>query len=166
MVNDLKKRAKKNRLAVDEVKKYDHVWAVIDTDVAIREGFWNAVIQKADAKGVKLAHSTPCFEYWLLLHLKMTTRSDLVNGDAAKKVFKEELGRDYSTNRRVAEDAIASIQPQWPIAMTHAQQVRQGHKSAGTQSPANPSTEVDILACSMNDSAQPHNRKIPCRSSS
>lgn len=163
-VDALKKRAKQNQIAVNEVKKYDHVWAVIDTDVAIREGFWNEVTQKAINKGVKLAHSTPCFEYWLLLHLKMTTRSDLVNGAAAKKAFKDELGRDYSTNRAVAEIAIASILPNWPTAVSNAQKVRKAHESAGTQSPANPSTEVDLLVCAMNDSAQPHNRKIPCRS--
>ncbi len=156
---------KKGQLAVDEVKHYDHVWAVIDTDVATRGGFWNDVMQKVDGKGVRLAHSTPCFEYWLLLlHLKKTTRSDLVDGDSAKKAFKNELRMDYSTNREVAEKAMANILPDWPTAVMHAQEIRLGHESAGTVPPANPSTEVDLLACAMNDSAQPHNRKIPCGS--
>lgn len=163
-VDALRKRVKKGQLAVDEVKHYDHVWAVIDTDVATRGGFWNDVMQKADGKGVRLAHSTPCFEYWLLLHLKKTTRSDLVDGDSAKKAFKNELGMDYSTNREVAEKAMANILPDWPTAVMHAQEIRLGHESAGTVPPANPSTEVDLLACAMNDSAQPHNRKIPCGS--
>lgn len=165
-INKLKNRAKKNLLAVNEVKKYDHVWAVIDTDVATRGGFWNDVNQKANAAGVKLAHSTPCFEYWLLLHLRKTTRSDLMNGDAAKRAFKGELGKDYSTNREVAEEAIASILPNWPTAVKYAQEVRQGHETAGTKIPANPSTDVDLLTCAMNDSALPHNRKIKCKNSS
>jgi len=163
-VEDLKSRVKKDQIAVDEVKRYDHVWAVIDTDVATRKGFWNDVVQKAKSKGVRLAHSTPCFEYWLLLHLKKTTRADLVNGDAAKKAFENEPGQDYSTNRKVAETAIASILPNWPTAVKYAQEVRSGNEATGTPTPANPSTEVDLLACAMNDSAQPHNRKIPCRS--
>lgn len=158
-MNHLKKRAKKNRLAVSEVRKYDHVWTVIDTDVATRQGFWNEVVQRADAKGVKIASSTPCFEYWLLLHLKKTTRTDLKNGNAAKKTFKKELGMDYSTSKNVAEEAMARILPEWPTAIIHAEQVRKAHESAGTASPANPSTEVDFLVRAMNDSAQPHNRK-------
>lgn len=162
-VKALKKRVKDDQIAVDEVKKYDHVWAVIDTDVSSREGFWNDVVQKAQSKGIRLAHSTPCFEYWLLLHLKKTTRADLIDGDTAKKAFEDELGQDYSTNRKVAEQAITSILPNWPTAVKYAQEVRQGHEAAGTPTPASPSTDVDLLACAMNDAAQPHNRRIPCK---
>jgi hypothetical protein len=164
-VKKLAKRVKRKEVAVTELEKFDHVWAVIDTDVADRRGFWNDVVQKARALKVNLAHSTPCFEYWLLLHLRMTTRGDLVDGDSAKSAFRRELGQDYSTNRDVTEEAFESLIPEWPTAVNNAQQVRQSHESAGTPPPANPSTEVDRIVCALNDSAPPHLRKIPCRES-
>lgn len=37
-VKEHARRAKRGRLANTEPNKYDHVWAVIDTDVAVREG--------------------------------------------------------------------------------------------------------------------------------
>ncbi len=158
-VKDLARRVRKNQIANNEVKKFDHVWAVIDTDVAIRQGFWNDVFQKSRDLKIRLAHSTPCFEYWLLLHLKMTTRSDLVDGTAAKKVFGDELGSAYSTSRNLTEAALNSIITKWPSAVRNARQVRQHHKDANSPLPANPSTEVDLLCCALNDAALEHSRK-------
>ncbi len=162
-VKSLTRRAKRKKIAAGELETFDHVWAVIDTDVAIRQGFWNDVVQKARDLNVKLAHSTPCFEYWLLLHLRMTIPGNLVNGDAAKRAFREELGRDYSTNRKITEEAFASLISEWPAAVKNARKVRQHHEAGRTPSPADPSTEVDRIVCAMNDSLPPHLRKIPCR---
>lgn len=161
-VKELARRVKRKKVAVTELESFDHVWAVIDTDVAVRRGFWNDVVQKARDLKINLAHSTPCFEYWLLLHLTMTTRGDLVNGDAAKKAFRVELGQDYSTSRTIAEQAFKSLIPAWPTAVKNAQQVRKHHQDANTTSPADPSSEVDRVVCALNDSAPPHLRKIPC----
>lgn len=154
------RKHRSGQLANDEPAKFDQVWAVIDTDVAVRSGIWNDVKQLADARKVKLAHSTPCFEFWLLLHLVYTTRADLVDGDSAKRAFKEELGQDYSTNKAIAKEAISSIIPHWPNALEHAERVRTHHEAAQTPEPANPSTEVDKLVRAMNDSAPEHQRKL------
>jgi len=162
-VKKLARRVRQKKVAATELKSFDHVWAVIDTDVAIRLGYWNDVIQKARDLKVKLAHSTPCFEYWLLLHLKMTTRGDLINGDTAKRAFRDELGHEYSTNREITEQAFKSLIPEWPTAVRNAQKVRQHHDDANTPSPADPSTEVDRIVSALNDSAPPHLRKISCR---
>jgi hypothetical protein len=152
-------RRKKGLLAVTEPQKFDHVWAVIDTDVAVRMGYWNNVKQLAENRKVKLGHSTPCFEYWLLLHLQDTTRGDLVDGTSAKRVLREELGRDYSTNEETAREALPLFLPHWPKAVKHAKRVRKHHAAAATPAPANPSTEVDRLVCALNDSAPEHARK-------
>jgi hypothetical protein len=162
-VKALARRVKKKKVAVTELEKFDHVWAVIDTDVATRQGFWNDVVQKARDLNVNLAHSTPCFEYWLLLHLRMTTRGDLIDGDTTKSAFRAELGRDYSTNRETTEEALKALLPNWPTAVKNAQQVRLHHETGGTPSPANPSTEVERIVCALNDSLPAHLRKIPCR---
>lgn len=153
-------RAKKGRLSNTEPVKFDHVWAVIDTDVAMREGIWNEIESMASKLGVKLAHSTPCIEFWLLLHFGMTTRADLINGDAAKSAVKEELGCDYSTNEQTAKAVMPRFIPHWPTAVVHGERVRKHHLDASTPIPANPSTEVCALVRSLNDSAPLHQRKI------
>ena len=157
-----KSQAKKGLLGFGEPKKFDHVWAVIDTDVAVRNGIWNDVRQLAAARKVKLAHSTPCFEYWLLLHLveHATTRGDLPDGASAKAAVSQELGRDYSTNEETAREAIATIVAEWPQAVKHAETVRSYHERAATPQPGNPSTEVDRLVRAMNDSAPEHRRQL------
>jgi len=155
------RKARKGILGLNEPPKFDHVWAVVDTDVAVREGFWNDVQQLAKGRKVKLAHSTPCFEYWLLLHVVgFTTRADLVDGETAKSAVKHALGREYSTNEQVAKEAIAIFISNWPEAVGHAERVRRYHESAATRVPANPSTEVDRLARAMNDSALEHLRRL------
>lgn len=158
-VKDHAGRARKGTLAVDEPRRYDHVWAVIDTDVAVRDGIWGDVKQLAETKKVKLAHSTPCCEYWLLLHLKHTTRGDLVDGTAAKHAVKEELKRDYSTNEETAREAMPLFIPHWPEAVKRGGLVRQYHADGGTPDPANPSTEVDLLVGALNDAAPDYARK-------
>jgi RloB-like protein len=160
-VERLSKRRKRKEIAINEVEKYDHVWAVIDTDVAVRKDVWSDIVQYAASKGVKLAHSTPCFEFWLLLHIQgYTTRADLLNGTLAKDALEKALGRDCSTNAASAKSAIPIFLPEWPKACHHAQRVRQHHLSAGTLPPGNPSTEVDHLVCALNDAALAHHRKL------
>ena len=155
------RKAKKGVLSINEPAKFDHVWAVVDTDVAVRNHIWNDVHQLATATKVTLAHSTPCFEFWLLLHLVgFTTRADLVDGDAAKGAVKHALGRDYSTNEETAKEAIAGFLSKWPESVGYAEQVRRHHRDAATPQPANPSTEVDRLVRAMNDSAPEHLRKL------
>lgn len=159
-IKEHERRCRKGKLAVTEPQKFDHVWAVIDTDVAVRNGIWSNVKQLAASKKVSLAHSTPCFEYWLLLHLQDTTRGDLVDGTAAKHVVKAELGREYSTNEKTARDAMPLFMPHWPAAVKRAERVRQYHAATATPDPANPSTDVDRLVSALNDSAPEHAKKI------
>ena len=155
------RKAKKGMLGIDEPKKYDHVWAVVDTDVAVRENFWNDVQQLAKARKVTLAHSTPCFEFWLLLHISgFTTRADLVDGETTKNAVKHALGRDYSTKEEDTKEILATFLSKWPEAVGHAEQVRRHHQGAATAAPANPSTEVDRLVRAMNDSAPKHRQKL------
>lgn len=59
------RKARKHILGINEPPKFEHVWAVVDTDVAKRQQFWNDVHQLADGKKVTLVHSTPCFEVYI-----------------------------------------------------------------------------------------------------
>jgi hypothetical protein len=151
-------KAKKNLLGADQPSKFDHVWAVVDTDVATRRQFWNEVMQLAATLNVKLAHSTPCFEYCLLLHKGYTTRTDLVDGDTAKRAVEKELNCKL-TDAKSTRRAIVTIIPQWPAAVHHAGNASTHHRDARTREPANPSTEVGHLVRALNDSAPEHRRK-------
>ena len=142
------------------VRTYAHVWAVIDTDVAKREGYWNEVVQLAKSKKVRLAHSTPCIEFWFLLHFGYTTRGELVDGTVAKKAVEIELGEPYSTNEETAKKAVPLFLNKWPDAVRNAEKVRAHHADAGTALPANPSTEIDILVRAHNDAAHQHKRRL------
>jgi hypothetical protein len=160
IAREQREKAAKRRIGFDEPEWFDHVWAVVDTDVASRLGFWNEVVQLANSRGVSLAHSTPCFEYWLLLHLEYTTRSDLHNGAAAKSAVKEALQRDYSTSAATALEALKEIVPLWPRAVAHAVRVRAYHFEARTRDPANPSTQVDLLVGELRDSVPRHRQPL------
>ncbi|HTI71929.1 MAG TPA: RloB family protein [Candidatus Limnocylindria bacterium] len=161
LAREQERKHRKGILGSNEPGKFDHVWAVIDTDVAIREQFWPKVEALARAKKIKLAHSTPCFEFWLLLHVVgFTTRSDLYNGDMAKAALERELGKQYSTNEETAKAAIALFFREWPGAVAYSERVRLHHAEVGTPAPGNPSTEVDCLVRALNDSAREHLRKL------
>ncbi len=136
---------------------FDHVWAVIDTDVAVRDGIWNEVKQAAAAGNVSLAPSTPCIEYWLLLHLKYST-AGLTNGNAAKSALKA-AGFDCSTTK-AAEESVPRLISKWPQAVKQAERVRKYHFSGKTPEPANPSTDVDLLVQALDDSVPAHRRKL------
>lgn len=156
---ETKRKARTQTFAANQPAKYDQVWAVIDTDAAVREGRWAEVVRLAAEKIVKLAPSTPCFEFWLLLHLAYTTRSDLVDGDTAKLALQQALGRAYSTNRQVSEAVMPGLLGHWVDAVEHARRVRRHHREAGASDPANPSTEVDLLVTALKDAAPDHARK-------
>ncbi len=53
-------------------ESFDEVWCVIDGDYGGKVG---DARKRADQKGVKLAVSTMCFEYWILLHLEEYDKS-------------------------------------------------------------------------------------------
>lgn len=162
ILKDHGRRARKGLLGMNEPAKFDQVWAVIDTDVLVRHGVWNEIEQLATARNVRLAHSTPCFEYWLLLHITEFTTRPIVDGTAAKATVKATFGRDYSTNEDTAKTVMPEFLQGWPKAVKSAERVREYHFDAGNRVPANPSTEVDRLVCAMNDSAPEHARLIPC----
>lgn len=153
----LKRRTKKSQIANNELTCYYHVWAVVDTDHASQSKTWDNILKEAKKHRIQLAHSTPCFEYWLILHLEFTTGA-LQDGKSAKKALEKKLGTSYSTNKSTTENNLIKLLPTCHRATTNARKVRAHHSQAHTRPPANPSTEVDLLVTALNDSALSHNR--------
>lgn len=58
--------------AISQLKKYDQVYCVIDRDS--HETFEEALMLVKQTDKVKVVASYPCFEFWLLLHFKYTTK--------------------------------------------------------------------------------------------
>lgn len=63
----MKQAKKAARAARDENLSYDEVWCVFDVDTHRKLA---DAKQQANANGISIAVSNPCFELWLLLHFK------------------------------------------------------------------------------------------------
>src|SRR5699024_8795010 len=69
----------KNQISVSDG---DAVWVVADADVnynnpdpiADKDRLLSKARKMADAKGIHIAISSPCFEFWYLLHFQYTTK--------------------------------------------------------------------------------------------
>ena len=158
IARERRKKGGQRKLRFDQSNSFDHVWAIIDTDHATNQGIWKEVEGLARKLKVNLAHSTPCFEFWLLLHSSYSTKP-YQSGDDAKQAVAGLLNSNYSTNRAIAEKAIARLIPEWPMAAERAERVRSHHDVAQTALPANPSTEVAKLVRALNDSLHEHQRR-------
>jgi len=145
---------RRHQLGISLPAGFDQIWIVFDTDVPAQHGRLHDGIAFAKANGIQCAHSTPCFEYWLLLHLDLTTAPMLVCAEAAARLAKE-LGKAYTKNGKDAEDLIRPLLAQLGHALTNAAQVRGHHDGAQTPFPANPSTEMDRLVLTIRDAASP-----------
>ncbi len=140
-------------------ESWDHVWVVFDSNVSAREGQLTPALSLARSENVHVALSTPCFEFWLLLHFRRTTGPLLEDRDANTSL-QEAWGRPYDKSKmtfdRLCPDLVAKI----PAAVANADAVRQHHKNASSSDPANPSTEVDKLIWALNDSVRPEFRLL------
>lgn len=69
----------------------DSAWAVFDGEehqgTDGQRHRWNTAIQRAEAKGIELAVSNPCFELWYLLHFH--DQQAALRRDAALKALKQ-----------------------------------------------------------------------------
>lgn len=152
-----RKDAKDGKLGFAKTPDFDELWIVFDTDVPVEHGRFHDGVGFATAKGVKSADSSPCFEYWLLLHLTYTTAPMPKFADV-KPRLRAELGGPYEKNCKDSTGLIPPLLAYLETAMTNAQRARQNHASAATPSPANPSTEVDRLINAIRDAASPANQ--------
>jgi hypothetical protein len=87
-------KKRRGKLNISDPAKFDQVWAVVDTDAAVRGGIWQAVQSRAKSLHVLLADSTPSFEYWFLLHLRYCT-PHLASCAHAVRELEKELGFAY-----------------------------------------------------------------------
>ncbi len=82
------KRAKRER------NEYDFVWVVFDRDghQGIPDAFEMA---RTNDPEIKIAFTSPCFEYFILLHFEKTTRSFIKCDDVISNIKKSNYIPDY-----------------------------------------------------------------------
>ena len=136
--------------------KYDEVWVCLDLEKPndIRHQQYQQALQLPGAGNIKFAVSYPCFEFWLLLHFKYSTAPQACCDDMLTEV-KKHLP-DYVKNETPKLDYDRYV----PIAVRHAEKIRQHHATAGNIPESNPSTGVDKLIESMNAASREDNRFV------
>lgn len=149
--------ARGHRLGNAGFAGYDHVWVVFDADNAQSHGHLGRATELARTEGVHMAPSTPCFEFWLLVHFRLTTAPLLSSRDVESAV-RDELGFRYEKSREAFPRIWSSLKPRICDALANAKFVRSHHELAGTPRPANPSTDLDRLVHSLNLAVRPEMR--------
>lgn len=125
--------ARMARRTNDENLKYDEVWCVFDVDTHER---LTAARHTAQASGVKIALSNPCFELWLLLHL--TEHSAYVTAEQVYRLLRKHLPQ-YDKHLRFDD-----VAPGYTDAVRRAEHLDQRHAELG-ESDDNPSTGMHRL---------------------
>lgn len=115
-----------------DVDTHAHLAAICD-QIARKPGFNTAV-------------SCPCFEIWLLLHVRYSARS--LTARAAKDDARQSIA-SYDSGATFGE-----LQPHLDAALTNAERLRQHHETADTGPDRNPSTDVDRLVHALRSLAE------------
>jgi len=118
---------------------FDQIWCVVDGDYGNRVATARA---NARAAGVKLAVTTPCFEYWVLLHLE-DFRTSQVSCDDVTAQLKGHLS-GYDKSEKTCAKLFPKIVENYSIA---ARRAREGRKQRPSDDPEthNPCSDVYLL---------------------
>lgn len=147
-------RLAKNGGGNRDVRVYDHVWVLFDTDVPARQRQLGPALELARKEGIHIGHSTPSVEVWLLLHFRDRPGS-LLDSNAAERAVENAWGRHYDKRAETFPQLWAALKPNVTAAVERGTQVREFHRMAGTPFPPNPSTELDLLVRALDASVQP-----------
>jgi hypothetical protein len=138
LADEAAERARRER---DDNLRYDEVWCVFDVDEHPR---LDDARRTADASGVELAISNPCFELWLLLHF---AEQAALSRKRASQLLKKHLPA-YAKHVRF-EDLAAG----YDDAARRAAALDDRHSQAGTGG-GNPSSGVYRLTQRIRESGK------------
>ncbi|MDG1242081.1 MAG: RloB family protein [Opitutae bacterium] len=164
--NKRRKQARNKELSISQLEDFDQIWIVFDTDVLTPERR-DQGIAYAESKGVKVASSEPCFEYWLLLHsAEYYTTAPMPKCDDVKPYLKKAFGwLGYDKNKSQSQKLILPLVTKSNVAeaVRAAARVRKHHEAVDTPFPANPSTDVDLLINAINEAVAIANKVAASR---
>ena len=142
----------KNQISVSEG---DSVWVVADGDVnynnpdpiTAKDSLLSKARKMADAKGIQIALSNPCFEFWYLLHFQYTTKF-FKDYPAVKNAL-----TTYLPDYEKTGDVYNQLAEHTAIAIQNAKRVEQYHLQNDSSKPfgiaVNPFTDIHQLVESL-----------------
>jgi len=83
-------------LKTGDLDEGDEIWCVVDVN---GHTTMNDARQRADANGISLAISNPCFEYWLLLHVEDTAPPAIKCDEMIRNLKKHEEFKEYNKTK-------------------------------------------------------------------
>lgn len=133
--------------------EYEAVWVVFDSEQRLGTVELTNALTTAANEGISVAMSSPCFEYWLILHFEYTT-AYMCSYDETKKRLKQHV-KGYDKSAPPTDE----LMPLLEDAMLHAARCRKEQDKVGAELPR---TDVDALVAAMNCAAREHNRLLDC----
>lgn len=131
------------RAADDEV---DECWCVFDVEWPRNHPHLAEAMRLAEAHGVRLAVSNPCFELWLILHFEDQTA--FVSTDEAER---RSRGLDGRAGKRIDGDMYVRLRND---AVKRAIRLSRRHDENGTSFPRdNPSSSMHALLAAIEPAA-------------
>jgi hypothetical protein len=122
----------------DRWTEYDEVWCVIDVEAPKPHPGLDEALGLARRHGVEVALTNPCFELWVLLHIKDV--SAYHTSESAQKALEKSGVGGYAVSRKHLD--FERIREGYPKAVDRAQSLRR-RGADGVSS--NPWTDVDRL---------------------
>ena len=143
-----KRQAKRDQISVP----YDEIWIVFDLERVggIRREQAAQARDSASRHGIRICSTDPCFEFWLLLHERYTTRP-FAECNEVLDVLRV-MWPTYAKGSQL--DAV--ILEKVPTAVSNAAYCRAHHMETGGD--GNPSTDLDLLIRALNEAAVKGNR--------
>ena len=94
-------------------------------------------MEDARQSGIEVAVSNPCFELWLVLHVREQTAH--IDRHHVQRLSNK-LG--LSDGKKIADTALNTLVQAFPTAKEHAQALDRRHAGNGSPARSNPSTDV------------------------
>ncbi|MDP3234798.1 MAG: RloB family protein [Myxococcales bacterium] len=123
-----------------DLRDDDQFWLVLDTDhytQGTHVPAFKSALKEALEAGIRTAVSKPCFELWLLLHVR-EVKEQFENADEVAAALQAELGAYNKTNVPGAQ-----LVPNVRLAITRARTLDVGVEGGW---PQNTGTQVHLLA--------------------
>ncbi|MFH8614780.1 RloB family protein [Streptomyces sp. NPDC017979] len=138
----IKHKERAAQSAADRRTPYDEVWCVVDVEAPRPHPSLDQAVRLARQAGVSVALSNPCFELWLLLHLKDVRGYQ--TSASVQNLLEKTAGCGYTTQRKHLDYAKlrGSDGGRHAKAKERAEKLRRG-SDIGHRT--NPWTDVDIL---------------------
>ncbi|MEA9390412.1 RloB family protein [Acerihabitans sp. TG2] len=126
---------------------YDKVYCVIDKDAHVDYFKALDIIYRANPKNIFfIINSIPCFEYWLLLHYKYSTKNyeNLPNNSSGKQII-HELKKYIPDYKKATKGLFRKLNDKVDAAIANSLRAKNAAFNHGTDNPSTLIHELIII---------------------